>query len=66
MLEKTKEEVNVMIENGKKTLENEKIKIVEEAKAEVVSVAFKIAEKLMNQKLDGAFDEKTLKELSNL
>lgn len=66
MLEQAKNEVTAMIENGKKTLETEKIKMVAEAKKEVVSVAIKMTEKLLNKKIDGTLDEKTINELSNL
>jgi len=66
MLEKTKEEVALMIENGKKNLESEKIKMVNEAKEEITSISIKIAEKILGNKIDGSFDEKTLKELKNI
>ncbi|HAS80598.1 MAG: ATP synthase subunit b [Candidatus Nomurabacteria bacterium GW2011_GWE1_32_28] len=66
MLEKAKEDVVVMIENGKKTLENEKIKMVNEAREEIASISIKIAEKILGSKVDGSFDEKTIKELSNI
>jgi F-type H+-transporting ATPase subunit b len=66
MLEKTKEEVAIMIEGGKKNLENEKIKMVNEAKEEITSLSIKIAEKILGKKIDGAFDEKTIKELNNI
>ncbi len=66
MIEKTKEEVALMIENGKKSLESEKVKMVNEAKEEITSISIKIAEKILGSKIDGTFDEKTLKELKNI
>jgi F-type H+-transporting ATPase subunit b len=66
MLESAKNEVAMMIETGKKTLENEKVKMVNEAKEEITSLSVKIAEKILAKKIDGAFDEKTIKELNNL
>src|SRR3989338_805601 len=66
MLEKAKEEVAVMIENGKKSLENEKIKMVAQATEEITSLSVKIAEKILGSKIDGPFDEKTMKELNNM
>lgn len=66
MLEKTKEDVALMIENGKKNLENEKIKMVNEAREEITAISIKIAEKILGSKIDGNFDEKTIKELKNI
>ena len=66
MLEKTKDEVAVMIESGKKNLENEKIKMVAQATEEITSLSVKIAEKILGKKIDGTFNEKTMKELNNL
>ena len=66
MLEEAKQEVAKVIDNGKKTLEAEKIKMVEEAKKEIVELALKVSEKLLGSKIDGFFDEKTVKELNNL
>ncbi|OIO29247.1 ATP synthase F0 subunit B [Candidatus Nomurabacteria bacterium CG_4_10_14_0_2_um_filter_30_12] len=66
MLEKAKEDVALMIENGKRNLENEKIKMVDEARKEITSISVKIAEKILDTKVDGNFDEKTMKELNNI
>lgn len=66
MLEKAKGEVALLIENGKKNLENEKVKMVEEAKEEITSLSVKIAEKILGTKIDGSFDQKTIKELNNI
>jgi F-type H+-transporting ATPase subunit b len=66
MLEKTKEEVAMLIADGKKNLESEKVKMVAEAKEEIVSLSVKIAEKILQSKIDGNFDEKTVKELNNI
>ena len=66
MLEKTKDEVAIMIENGKKNLENEKIKMVAQATEEISSLSVKIAEKILGNKINESFDEKTMKELNKI
>ena len=66
MLEDAKKEVALVIENGKKILESEKIKMVEEAKKEIVALAILTTEKLISGKIDGSFNEKTVKELKSL
>ena len=66
MLEDAKKEVAVVIENGKKTLEAEKIKMVEEAKKEIVALAMAATSKIIDNKVDGSFNEKTVKELKHL
>ena len=66
MLEKAKKEVAVMVENGKKNLQNEKVKMVGEAREEITSLSVKIAEKILGDKVNGHFDEKTMKELKKL
>ncbi len=66
MLEDAKQEVATVIANGKKTLETEKIKMVEEAKKEIVALAMTATEKILSDKVDKSFNEKTVKELKNL
>ena len=66
MLEEARNEVAVVIENGKKVLEAEKTKMVGEAKKEIVILAMKVTEKLIGSKIDGSFNEKTIKELNDL
>jgi F-type H+-transporting ATPase subunit b len=66
MLEDAKKEVAVVIENGKKTLEVEKTKMVEEAKKDIVALAVAATEKILSTKVDGSFNEKTVKELGKL
>jgi F-type H+-transporting ATPase subunit b len=66
MLEEAKNEVAVVVENGKKVLEAEKTKMVGEAKKEIVTLAMKATEKLFGGRIDGSFDEKTIKELNDL
>ena len=66
MLEDAKKEVSITIENGKKMLENEKIKMVEETKKEIVALAMEATEKLITGKVDGSFNQKTVKELKSL
>jgi len=66
MLENAKKEVALVVENGKKTLEAEKIKMVADAKKEIVNLTMQATEKLLGGKINESFDEKTIKELSNL
>ena len=66
MLDDAKKEVALTIENGKKALETEKIKMVEEAKKEIVALAMSATEKILSTKVDGSFDEKTVKDLKKL
>ena len=66
MLEDAKKEVAVVIANGKKTLEAEKTKMVEEAKKEIVALAMAATEKIISNKVDSSFSEKTVKELKHL
>lgn len=66
MLEEAKKEVALMVENGKKNLEAEKTKMLEEAKKEIVGLAVKVAEKMIEGKMDSSFDAKTIKDLNNL
>ena len=40
--------------------------MVEEAKKEIVNLAMKATEKLLGSKIDGSFNEKTIKDLNNL
>ncbi len=60
------EEVAIIIDSGKKILEAEKIKMVDEAKNEIVSIASLMVEKIISKNVDGNFDNKTLKDLDNL
>ena len=66
MLEEAQNEVSIMIANGKKNLENEKTKILAETKNEIATLAIRMAEKLVAGKMDAKFDEKSIKDLSNL
>jgi F-type H+-transporting ATPase subunit b len=66
MLEKAKVEVDLMVSNGKKNLENEKMKILEEATGEITALSIKIAEKILGEKIDPSFNDKTIKELKNI
>ncbi len=66
MLEEAKLEVAATIENGKKMLEAEKVKMISEAKNEIVNLTIKATEKLLGSKVDGTFNEKTVKEMNNL
>jgi F-type H+-transporting ATPase subunit b len=66
MLDEAREEVEKTVENGKRTLEAEKIKMVNDARAEIVTLATRAAEKILGAKIDGNFDDKTIKELNNI
>ncbi len=66
MLEEAKNEVALIIENGKKTLEADKSKMMEEAKKEIVALVMSATKKILGEKVDGSFNEKTIKELNNL
>lgn len=50
----------------RKTLEAEKAKMVEEAKAEIVSLVVKATERLLEQTADSKIDDKLTKKLGNL
>src|SRR3989344_3670592 len=52
MLEDAKKEVAGVIENGKKILEAEKVKMVGETKKEIVILAMQATEKLISSKQD--------------
>lgn len=66
MLEEAQNEVSLMVANGKKNLEAEKEKMLAETKNEIATLAIKMTEKLMAGKVDAGFDEKTVKEISNI
>jgi F-type H+-transporting ATPase subunit b len=66
MLEEAKKEVALVVENGKKTLEVEKVKMVAEAKKEIVTLVTKATEKILGEKINASFNEKTVKELNDL
>ena len=50
MIENAKKEVATMIDAGKKSLEQEKTKMVNDAKNELASLAILAAEKVMQEK----------------
>lgn len=64
MMDNTKVEIENMILSGKKSLEQEKAKMVNEAKKEIVELGMAIAQKIAGT--DARFDEKAVRELSNL
>lgn len=66
MLLAAQQEVTTTIENGRKTLEAEKAKILQEAKIEIAALALKATEKLLGKNVDNSFDAKTAEELSEL
>ncbi len=66
MIEQTKAEVAAMIASGKKTLENDKNKIVVDAKNEIVLLTIQATEKLIGRKIDGSVDKKNVEELGHI
>lgn len=66
MLKDAESEVAKVVENGRKALESEKTKMVGEAKKEIVTLAMSIAEKVLGEKVDKSFNERAIKDLSNL
>ncbi len=65
-VKKTGAEVAQMIANGKKNLEAEKIKIVEEARGEIVALVVGATEKLLESHVDEDFDEKAIKQIKKM
>ena len=65
MLVSTKAEVDKMIEDGKKILEAEKVKMLMEAKKELVDLVVLATEKVTGTK-DANLQEKALKEINSL
>lgn len=65
MLEEARGQVSSMIDNGKKMLETEKVKMVGDARKEIINLTMLATEKLIGDK-DGSFNDKALKELDNL
>lgn len=65
IIENTKKEVEKMIENGKISLENEKTKMINEAKKDVVSLIIKVSEKIIGNKNED-YEKSIIKELNNL
>ena len=67
MMAKTQNELKVMIEKGKKSLEAEKSKMVNDAKTEIASLAAAIAQKVLgSEKADPHLEARAVKELSEL
>lgn len=66
MLEAASKDVEHMILNGKKVLEAEKTKMIEEAKGEIVSLVVKATEKLLESHTDTNFDKKSLEQIKKI
>jgi F-type H+-transporting ATPase subunit b len=66
MMNATHVEIEEMILSGKKVLESEKIKMVEEAKKEIVSLVVKATEKLLESHKDESFNTKAVEQIKNL
>ena len=66
MIANANKEIEDMVSNGKKLLENEKVKMIEEAKLEIVSLVVKATEKLLESHKDESFDEKALNQIKKI
>ncbi len=66
MMAKAQSEVEAMVANGKKSLETEKAKMVEEAKSEIVSLVVAATEKVLKDQASTAVTEKAVKKISHL
>ena len=66
MLLSASKEVETMIANGKKVLEAEKEKMVNEAKQEIVSLVVSATEKLLESKKDDSYEDKTIDKIKNI
>lgn len=66
LMEDAKKEVSVILESGKKNLEIEKVKMLSEARKEIVDLVMQVSEKVLNEKVDGNYSNKVIKELNNL
>jgi F-type H+-transporting ATPase subunit b len=66
MMNNTHTEIEEMISSGKKVLESEKIKMIEEAKKEIVSLVVKATEKLLESHKDESFNNKAVEQIKNL
>ena len=60
MLEEAKLEVKTMIDSGKKTLEAQKTKMVEEARKEIVSLAVEATKKMLEKQPDESLNDKAV------
>jgi len=66
MLEETKAQVESMVKDGEKKLEAQKAKMVEEAKKEIATLALQAVEKVLAGNMDKSYNDKVVKELSNI
>lgn len=67
LVEDTKKDISLMLENNKKHLEIEKTKMLNEAKNEIVSLVIQTTEKVLGKKVDNKdYSNNIIKELSTL
>jgi F-type H+-transporting ATPase subunit b len=66
LMDQTKNDINVMLLNGQKSLEIEKVKMLNDTKKEIVGLVLQVSEKVLGQKHDQAYSEKIMKELKNI
>jgi F-type H+-transporting ATPase subunit b len=66
MLEVANKEVATLIENGKKSLEQEREIIMKSVKKEIVDLVIATSEKVLGEQVDNKYKDKVVKELGNL
>lgn len=66
MLEVANKEVAILIENGKKSLEQEREIIMKSVKKEIVDLVIATSEKVLGEQVDNKYKDKVVKELGNL
>lgn len=66
LVEDTKKDISLMIENNKKHLEIEKTKMLTEAKNEIVTLVIQTTEKVLGKKVENDYSNNVIKELSTL
>lgn len=66
IIESAQEEVAIMIKNGKKSLDAEKEKMLDQVKKEIISLVVKATEKLLETNSNDSFDEKTINKIKKL
>ncbi len=66
IVEKTKLEVNAMVESGKKTLEAEKVKMLSDAKNDIVALIIDTTKKVIDGEVPPSFNDKAVKVLEKV
>ena len=66
MIEEGKRQVEVLVQNGKKNLETEKTKIIEDAKKEIANMVVMATEKILQKKSDDSLLNDAVTELQKI